>query len=312
MTPTPSGPARGARTSNWTHWKWALAALAVLAAGGAAWAGVRHARRERLEERLLALFPNAVTARPELVRLAVEEARPLYARRCAACHGPDMHGDPAIGAPNLTDRVWLYGSGTVYDIERTILYGIRSGLSKSHNVTDMPSYGLRGRLTGGQVASLVQYLLKLNGRPHQAEAAEEGRALYYGTPNCGDCHGADARGDSDYGAPDLTINVWNNGGDPQSLYDSIYFGRHRIMPGWIGTLTLEQIRALAVYVYAASHATASRSTAAGEAPETAAVGATAQASSADASSSPAAGAYASSPAAAAPAVGGREAYTGAP
>lgn len=164
-----------------------------------------------------------------------------------------MRGNRALGAPNLTDQVWLYGNGTVHDIERTILYGVRSGISKTHNVTDMPGYGLRGRLTSGQVDDLVQYLLKLNGRPHQAEAAEQGRALYYGVANCGDCHGSDARGDSDYGSPDLTVNVWNNGGDTQSLYRSIYFGRHRIMPAWFGTLTLEQIRALAVYVYAASH-----------------------------------------------------------
>jgi cytochrome c oxidase cbb3-type subunit 3 len=174
-----------------------------------------------------------------------------------------MRGNTALGAPNLTDQVWLYGNGTVYDIERTILYGVRTGLSKSHNVTDMPGYGLRGRLTAGQVDSLVQYLLKMNGRPHQAEAAEEGRALYYGAANCGDCHGSDARGDSDYGAPDLTAGVWNSGGDPQSLYRSLYFGRHRIMPAWIGTLTLEQIRALAVYVYTASHPSRRPASAAG-------------------------------------------------
>lgn len=229
-----------------------LAVLAALAAVGAAWAGARHAQRERMERRLLAALPHDALADPRLVRFAIAEARPLFARHCAACHGADLRGNPAVGAPDLTDSVWLYG-GSVYEIERTILYGIRSGLGKSRNVTDMPSYGLRGRLTSGQIESVVQYLLKLSGRPHGAEAAEEGRALYYGAADCGDCHGSDARGDTDYGAPDLTVNVWSNGGDPRSLFDSIYFGRHRIMPAWFGTLSLEQIRALAVYVYAASH-----------------------------------------------------------
>lgn len=219
-----------------------------------------------MEGRLLASLPDAVLAHPSLVHFAVSEARPLFASHCAVCHGADMRGNPAVGAPNLTDRVWLYGGGSVYDIERTILYGVRSGLSKTHNVTDMPGYGLRGRLSSGQIDDLVQYLLKMNGRPHQAEAAEEGRALYYGVADCGDCHGSDARGDSDYGSPDLTVNVWNNGGDPQSLYRSIYFGRHRIMPAWIGKLTLEQIRALAVYVYVASHPSASPSPSASGAP----------------------------------------------
>jgi len=30
---------------------------------------------------------------------------------CAACHGADGKGNPALGAPNLTDKVWLHGSG---------------------------------------------------------------------------------------------------------------------------------------------------------------------------------------------------------
>jgi cytochrome c oxidase cbb3-type subunit III len=34
---------------------------------------------------------------------------------CAGCHGPDGKGNPAMGAPNLTDKTWLYGSseGTI-------------------------------------------------------------------------------------------------------------------------------------------------------------------------------------------------------
>jgi cytochrome c oxidase cbb3-type subunit 3 len=30
---------------------------------------------------------------------------------CAACHGPDGKGNPAVGAPNLTDDIWLHGFG---------------------------------------------------------------------------------------------------------------------------------------------------------------------------------------------------------
>ena len=68
----------------------------------------------------------------------------------------------------------------------------------------------------------MQYLLQLSGRPYEAQAANEGRALYTGVGNCGDCHGPDARGNTEYGAPDLTRNVWNSGGDPQALYAAIY------------------------------------------------------------------------------------------
>lgn len=44
---------------------------------------------------------------------------------CAACHGPDGKGNQAIGAPNLTDNVWLYGGSEAAIIE-TITKG-RSG-----------------------------------------------------------------------------------------------------------------------------------------------------------------------------------------
>ena len=166
-----------------------------------------------------------------------------------------MRGNTSLGAPNLTDEVWLYGDGRVFGIERTVLYGVRSEQSKSHNVTDMPAFGLTGRLSDAEIRNLVQYLLQLSGRAHQAPAASEGAAFYndVAKANCGECHGDTGRGNPDYGAPDLTVNVWNSGADPRALYDAIYFGQHRIMPGWIGTLSLAQIRALAVYLYSMSH-----------------------------------------------------------
>lgn len=45
-----------------------------------------------------------------------------FATICAACHGPDGKGNQAIGAPNLTDKVWLYGSS-----EDTIFETITKG-----------------------------------------------------------------------------------------------------------------------------------------------------------------------------------------
>jgi cytochrome c oxidase cbb3-type subunit 3 len=45
-----------------------------------------------------------------------------FAGICAACHGPEGKGNPALGAPNLTDEVWLYGS-SLDTIKETITYG---------------------------------------------------------------------------------------------------------------------------------------------------------------------------------------------
>lgn len=46
---------------------------------------------------------------------------------CWDCHGVDARGDPAVGAPDLADPVWLYG-GTAAAIRRSIAYG-RGGTS---------------------------------------------------------------------------------------------------------------------------------------------------------------------------------------
>src|SRR5260221_10979515 len=99
---------------------------------------------------------------PDLMRFAEVEAKPLYAAHCASCHGNDMKGNPKIGAPDLRDGVWLYGSGTVFDIDRTLLYGIRAGSDRSHNVSDMTAFGLRGRLSDGEIREVVQYVRQIS------------------------------------------------------------------------------------------------------------------------------------------------------
>jgi len=49
---------------------------------------------------------------------------------CAACHGADGTGNPALGAPNLTDNVWLYG-GSPGSIRKSIAEG-RNGQMPAH------------------------------------------------------------------------------------------------------------------------------------------------------------------------------------
>ncbi|MCX7159195.1 MAG: cytochrome-c oxidase, cbb3-type subunit III, partial [Proteobacteria bacterium] len=55
-------------------------------------------------------------------RLRAGRGKETFGGICAACHGPEGKGNPAMGAPNLTDKTWLYGSGEPVIIE-TITVG---------------------------------------------------------------------------------------------------------------------------------------------------------------------------------------------
>jgi len=231
---------------------WAAGASLVFFVIAAFWT-IWHIRDSGLEARLLVTPTWEVALDPTLVSFANEQAKPIFAAHCASCHGADMKGNRAAGTPNLTDGNWLYGDGSVFEIERTILFGIRSGNPKSRNVTDMTAFGQRGLLTEGEIGNVVQFVLAISRQSHQTEAATEGSKIFAGKGQCYDCHAPDARGNSYYGAPDLTANVWSFGGDAPSLYKTVYFGRHGICPSWLGPLDLKQVRALAVYIYSASH-----------------------------------------------------------
>jgi cytochrome c oxidase cbb3-type subunit 3 len=57
--------------------------------------------------------------------IRVARGKEKFGQICAACHGADGKGNPALGAPNLTDKVWLHGSGEAAIID-TIAKGRNS------------------------------------------------------------------------------------------------------------------------------------------------------------------------------------------
>ena len=204
--------------------------------------------------------PDDIAGQPTLVRYAIALGQPAYAANCAGCHGADMKGNHAKGAPNLADAIWLYDQGRVSDIERTILYGIRSGLGKTRNVTDMPGLGRTKQLNAEEVRDVETYIFSLSSKKGEPGAIARGARLFQDKGNCYDCHGRDAEGVPDYGSPRLDDTDWLYGGDPDTVYRSIYDGRHGVCPAWIGKLSYATIRGLAVYVYEKSHPAAAKPT----------------------------------------------------
>jgi len=62
--------------------------------------------------------------------LRAVNGEPKFKSVCAACHGPEGRGNPQLGAPNLTDDIWLHGGAQGAIIE-TILKG-RSSQMPAH------------------------------------------------------------------------------------------------------------------------------------------------------------------------------------
>jgi len=69
---------------------------------------------------------------------------------CAACHGPDGKGNQALGAPNLTDNIWLHGAGEAAIIDRI----------KHGKVNQMPAQ--EDKLTPEQIKVLAAYIWGLS------------------------------------------------------------------------------------------------------------------------------------------------------
>lgn len=84
--------------------------------------------------------------------LRAQRGKPKFASTCAACHGPDGKGNQQIGAPNLTDDIWLHG-GTEAVIAETIVKG---------RMNQMPAH--KDFLDEGKIHLLSAYVLGLSGQ----------------------------------------------------------------------------------------------------------------------------------------------------
>jgi cytochrome c oxidase cbb3-type subunit 3 len=245
------------RRWGWKSWTGLGLAIVLVAVGA------EHlVAQATLRARLMRADPGAIAQDAALRDFAISYARPAYDAHCATCHGAGMQGDPRKGAPNLTDRDWLYGEGRVAQIEHTILYGIRSGNPKGWNLADMPAFAQASPyaryqmmpLEPGDIRDVIEYLMVTAGKPGDAAAAERGAKIFADKGQCFDCHSADAQGDAAIGAPDLVDDIWLYGtGSRQDIYDTIARGRSGYCPAWFQQLSPVTIRALAVMIYAASH-----------------------------------------------------------
>ena len=77
-------------------------------------------------------YTLSLSARPGLDAGLVDAGKARFAV-CAACHGMDGKGNQLLGAPNLTDEIWLYG-GSERAVTETLNYG-RNGVMPAFDKT---------------------------------------------------------------------------------------------------------------------------------------------------------------------------------
>ncbi len=79
--------------------------------------------------------------------------RPKFAASCAACHGAAGTGNQLIGAPNLADKIWLFGGS-----KETVMETIQQGRSST-----MPAFAdFLGEAKVHVLAAYVWSLSNLN------------------------------------------------------------------------------------------------------------------------------------------------------
>lgn len=189
-----------------------------------------------------------VQADEALMAIVKRTGRQLFGDNCAACHGRDAKGGDNY--PDLTDDDWIWGGGPE-KIAETLRVGVNSPHAQSRT-SQMPAFGRDNLLDASQVKSVASYVYSLSNPSFSTSkniaTIEAGREVFLG--NCAACHGENAKGNAEMGAPNLTDGYWIYGGDLEKLVASIHGGRQGHMPTWDKRLNEADIKILALYVHA--------------------------------------------------------------
>jgi len=161
----------------------------------------------------------------------------LYMNNCAQCHGSDARG--ARTFPNLTDGDWLHGGDPAT---------IKTTLTQGRNAM-MPALGAAVG-TPEDVRNVAHYVMSLSATPHDPVRATLGRPKF---AVCAACHGADGKGNTALGAPNLTDGIWLHGWGEEAITRAINNGIVNQMPAQAGKLNEDQIHVLTAYVWGLSN-----------------------------------------------------------
>ena len=201
--------------------------------------GQLEAENQEANARFGPLYEKFASQPVELVAKSAEAnaiGQKLFLNHCAQCHASDAGG--SRGFPNLADSDWLWG-GTPEAIRTSIAEG---------RTAVMPAFGAALGEQGAK--DVAHHVLSLSGRAHDSIRKARGEASFRSA--CAACHGAEGKGNTALGAPNLTDKIWLHGAAEEAIIEQIAKGRQNRMPAHKDILSPSKIHLLTAYVYSLS------------------------------------------------------------
>jgi cytochrome c oxidase cbb3-type subunit 3 len=198
----------------------------------------------------LSLYRNAIAnssvdnilADEGLRTVAVAAGGAAFKVNCVQCHGSGAEGSG--GFPNLNDDDWLWG-GKADEIRQTIAHGIR--FTKDGDTRDSLMPPFAEVLTSPEILEVSTFVASLSGPVRDAALVEPGKAIF--AANCAACHGDNAKGNRDLGAPNLTDAIWLYGKGEDAIAAQVRAPKAGVMPAWNERLGDTTVKELAVFVH---------------------------------------------------------------
>lgn len=184
-----------------------------------------------------------ILADPQMTQFATAAGAAAFKVNCVQCHGSGAAG--GAGYPNLNDDDWLWG-GDVDQIYHTIAHGIRSAEDADTRFSEMPAFA--DVLQPQEIREVAAYVVSLTATPRDAAMIEPGKQLFM--DNCASCHGEDAKGNREFGAPNLADAIWLKADGEAGIAQQIRQPKHGMMPAWQQRLGDTTVKQLAVYIHA--------------------------------------------------------------
>jgi len=185
-----------------------------------------------------------ILADEKLRTFAAAAGAAAFRVNCVQCHGSGAQGSP--GYPNLNDDDWLWG-GSAEQIQQTISHGIRYAEDPNTRVSEMPAFA--SILQPKQITQVASFVASLSNKAENASAEDIAAGKEVFAQNCASCHGDNAKGNREVGAPNLTDAIWLYGSTPAAIAAQVRAPRHGVMPAWGVRLGDTTVKELTVYVH---------------------------------------------------------------